>query len=218
MSTHSHRSSHSVLTASERVSLARYGKLLEVLTICWAGTEATVALWSASRTGSASLAGFGWDSVIEVLSALALWWRMSHEMNHERRHRSEQLSIKFAGICLLALSAYVFADACWHLYRHEHATVGRLGIAITAAAVVLMPVLSREKRRVGTSLHSHAMIADAKQTDFCMYQAAIVLLGLVSESVFGITWADSLAALVLVPILIRVGVLTLRGEHNCALH
>lgn len=198
--------------------MARYGKLLEILTIVWAGTEATVALWSARQTGSASLAGFGWDSVIEVLSAVALWWRMSHEMNHERRHQAERLSLRFAGICLLALSAYVFADACWHLYQHEHATVGKLGIGITAAAVILMPLLSREKRRVGTSLHSHAMLTDAKQTDFCMYQAVIVLLGLVSQTIFGIAWADSIAALVLVPILIRVGVLTLRGQHNCALH
>ena len=207
-----------VLDPIQRASLARHGKLLEVLTIVWAATEAITALWSASRTGSTSLAGFGWDSVIEVFSALALWWRMSREPDHHRRHSAEALSLRISGSCLLALGVFVLIDACRHLLLHEHASIGKLGIAVTAAAVILMPLLSREKRRIGKELHSHAMITDAKQTDFCMYQAAIVLLGIVMQAAFGITWADSIAALVLVPILFHVGILTLRGEHNCALH
>ena len=198
--------------------MARYGKVLEVATILWAATEASVALGSAARTGSVSLAGFGWDSLIEVVSAVAVWWRMTHEMNHTQRHRAERISLKISGSCLFALGAYIFLDAGLRLYRHEYASVGTAGLAITAAAVVTMPVLSREKRRVGTALSSHAMMTDANQTDFCMYQAGIVLFGLLMHLLFGIVWADSVAALVLVPILIRAGVLTLRGEHCCAHH
>ncbi len=204
--------------AESRASLARYGKALEVFTIAWAATEAGVALWSSARTGSVSLAGFGWDSLIEVSSAIAVWWRMSHEMNHERRHQAEAMSLKISGSCLVVLAAYIFCEACLRLYRHEYAGVGTTGIVLTAAAAVAMPLLSREKRRVGRGLSSHAMMTDAKQTDFCMYQAIIVLAGLLCHSLFGITWADSVAALVLVPILLRAGVLTLRGEHSCAHH
>ncbi len=204
------------LSDSRRSSFARYGKLLEVFTILWAATEAGVALWSSVHTGSTSLAGFGLDSVIEVLSALAIWWRMSHEMNHERRHHAERLSLTLAGCCLVALGVYVLGAACLHLYRHEQAEAGRLGIAITAAALVTMPLLSREKRRVGQALHSHAMVTDAKQTDFCTYQAAIVLLGLLVQRLFGIHWADSVAALVLVPLLLRAGWLALQGRHYCS--
>ena len=104
------------------------------------------------------------------------------------------------------------------LYRHEYAEVDAAGVVITAAAVVVMPLLSREKRRVGTVLSSRAMMADAKQTEFCMYQGAIVLLGLLAHAYLRITWADSAAALLLVPILARAAVQTFRGEHCCALH
>ena len=206
------------LIPARRASLARYGKGLEVFTMIWAATEAGVALWSASKSGSVSLAGFGWDSLIEVVSAYALWWRMSHEMNHHRRHQAERVSLRISAACLFALGSYILIDASLRLYRHEYAGVGAAGVAITAAAVVAMPLLSREKRRVGHALGSNAMMTDAKQTDFCTYQAGIVLLGLLAHAVFGITWADSAAALALVPILIRAAVLTLRGEHCCAYH
>ncbi len=202
----------------DRASLARYGKGLEIFTIVWAATEAGVALWSGLRTGSVSLSGFGWDSLIEVISALAVWWRLSQEMHHHRRHQAEKISLRISGTCLFALAAYVLADALWRLYRHESAGIGVAGIVITAAALVMMPLLSREKRRVGNALSSRAMMTDAKQTDFCMYQAGIVLLGLIAHKLFGITWADSAAALVLVPILARAAVLSFRGEHCCALH
>lgn len=206
------------LPDTRRASLARYGKALEVFTVVWAATEAAVALWSSARTGSVSLAGFGWDSLIEVVSALAVWWRMSHEMNHRRRHQAETVSLRISGSCLLALAAYVLVEAILRLYRHEYAGVGVASIVITAAAVVVMPLLSREKRRVGNALASNAMMTDARQTDFCMYGAAIVLLGLAAHALFGINWADSVAALVLVPILVNAGVMTFRGEHCCAQH
>lgn len=207
------------LHSEERARLARYGKALEVFTIVWAATEAGVALWSSLRTGSVSLAGFGWDSLIEVASALAVWWRLSHEMDNRRRQRAEKVSLRIAGSCLAMLSAYILVEACLHLYRHEEDHVGVAGIVITAAAVLVMPLLSREKRRVGNALASRAMMTDAQQTDFCMYQAGIVLLGLLAHSIFGVRGTDSLAALVLVPILFRAAVLSFRGEHcGCAHH
>lgn len=198
--------------------MASYGKLLEIITVVWAATEASIALWSAAGTGSISLAGFGWDSLIEVVSAVAVWWRMSHEMDHHRRHLAEKISLRISGSCLYALAAYILIDACLRLHRHEYAGVGAAGVGITAAAVVAMPLLSREKKRVGGALASQAMVTDAKQTDFCMYQAGIVLFGLLAHALFGVAWADGVAALVLVPILVRAAVLTFRGEHCCAHH
>lgn len=154
------------LSQDRRASLARYGKTLEVLTILWGATEAAVALWSAVATHSVSLTGFGLDSVIEVFSAVAVWWRMSHEMNHERRHHSERVSLRITGILLLCLAAWVLFDASRHLVRRESHSVGALGIAVTAAALVCMPLLSREKRRIGAALSSRAMLTDAKQNGF----------------------------------------------------
>ena len=206
------------LTDVERSRIARWGRSLEMFTIVWAGTEAAVALWSAARTGSVSLAGFGWDSVIEVCSAVAVWWRMSHEMSHHHRHRAEHLSLRIAGWCLLALGAFVCCDSLRRLWFHEHAGIDLAGLLITSAAVVTMPILAWQKRKVGAALHSRAMKTDAQLTDFCMYQAGIVLFGMLCFRFLHLWWADSAAALILVPILFRASWLTFRGEHCCALH
>jgi hypothetical protein len=94
-----------------RAASARRGKQLEAFTILWASIEAGVALYAATKDHSISLAGFGFDSVIEVVSAIALLWRMSHEMNHHRRHQAEAVSLRIAGVCLLALAVYISCDA-----------------------------------------------------------------------------------------------------------
>lgn len=203
------------LTLQRRASLAKYGKVLGLLTIAWGVAEAALSLWSAAQTGSVSLAGFGLDSAIEVVSAVAVWWRMSQEMNHERRHQAERISLTVTGWCLCLLGFYVFAEASLHLYRHEQAQVGRLGLVVTTVALLCMPWLSREKRRVGYTLSSHAMVTDAKQSNFCAYLAAVVLLGLLCRSFLGIGWADGVAALILVPFLFRAAWLALHGEHYC---
>ena len=201
---------------AERKAVARRGRQLEIFTVLWGIFEASVALFAAKKAGSISLAGFGLDSLIEVVSAVALLWRMSHEMNHHKRHQAERISLKIAGVCLLALGTYVLAQASYGLWRGQEASADWVGISITAAALVFMPLLSRAKRRVGRALGSSAMMTDAKQTDFCMYQAAIVLFGLLMHRVFGISWADNAAALVLVPLLYRAGFLALKGVNCCS--
>ena len=205
------------LSLDARAELARRGRWLEIFTVVWGCAEAAIALTAAAKDGSISLAGFGWDSTIEVISAIALLWRMSHEMNHHRRHHAELVSLRVAGVCLLFLGVYVLGDASYDLWKGHHAQTGWLGIAVTSAALVFMPLLARAKRKVGRSLGSPAMLADAQQTDFCMYQAAIVLFGLLMHTLFRIDWADSVAALLLVPLLIRAGILSLQG-HNCCAH
>ncbi|MFT4111332.1 cation transporter [Silvibacterium sp.] len=203
---------------SDRASLARRGSYLEILTIVWAIAESSVALVSAWRSGSISLAGFGFDSLIEVVSGATLMWRMSHEMEPQRRHQAEHISLRIAGACLFALAAYVGAEAVFNLVQHRLQETSWSGIGITAAAVIFMPLLSRAKRKVGEALDSAAMMTDARQTDFCMYQAVIVLFGLAVHTVFGIARADSAAALVMVPFLVRSGILSLKGEACCMHH
>lgn len=213
-----------VLTASpaltadgvDRAALARRGKQLEVFTIVWAAFEATVALAGAHREHSISLAGFGWDSCIEMLSGAAVYWRMTHEMDHKRKHQAEKVSLQIAGTCLYALAAYVLVESILTLrYGGEHSP-GWTGIAITLAALISMPVLTHYKRKVARGLNSRAMMADASQTNFCAIQAAIVLAGLLIRSAFGIAWADGVAGLVLVPFLVRAARGSFRGEACCS--
>jgi divalent metal cation (Fe/Co/Zn/Cd) transporter len=205
-------------TELDRAGIVRRGRDLEILTILWAGFEAGIALFTAFLTNSLALTGFGLDSFIEMVSAAAILWRLSHEMDEHRRHRAEHISLRIAGGCLLTLGGYVLIEASANLWNHRVSGISPLGILITGAALFFMPLLSQAKRRVGRALDSEAMMTDAKQTDFCMYQAAIVLLGLLVHALFGIGWADNAAALLLVPLLVRAGVLSLRGESCCAHH
>ena len=175
-----------------------------------------MALAGAYREHSVSLAGFGWDSCIEMLSGAALYWRMTHEMDHDRKHRAEQVSLKIAGWCLYALAAYVLIDAVYSLLRGGETSPGWTGMAITAAALVSMPMLTRAKRKVARGLNSRAMMADAKQTNFCAIQAGIVLGGLLVRSVFHVASADAVAGLVLVPFLWRAAREALRGNACCS--
>jgi divalent metal cation (Fe/Co/Zn/Cd) transporter len=204
-----------LLGAMDRQLAARRGRQLEILTIVWGACEALIAIAAAYKGHSASLAGFGLDSVIEVVSASALIWRMSQEMDHHRRHRAEHMSLRIAGVCLFALAAYVFGASVWGLTHQLPVETNWLGIGITAAALIFMPLLSRAKRAVGRTLNSSAMMTDARQTDFCSYQAGIVLFGLAVHSALGYNWADSAAGLLLVPIIVHAGVLSLRGQHCC---
>lgn len=199
----------------ERAALARRGRQLEIVTVIWAAMEATVALIGAHREGSVSLAGFGWDSCIEMLSGAALYWRMFHEMNHERKHQAEKVSLKIAGGCLFALAAYVLVGSVLALRFGGSESTGWTGIAITTAALFSMPLLTRAKRKVARGLNSRAMMADASQTNFCAIQAGIVLVGLLVRSVFHVGWADAVAGLVLVPFLLRAGRDAMRGVACC---
>jgi divalent metal cation (Fe/Co/Zn/Cd) transporter len=208
------------LTFSEvdRAGIVRRGRHLEIFTIFWAGLEAAIALLIAFNANSLSLTGFGFDSLIEMVSGAALLWRLSHEMDEACRHRAERISLQIAGTCLLMLGGYILIEACTNLWNRGSSATSWAGIVITTAALVFMPLLARAKRNVGRALDSEAMMTDAKQTDFCMYQAAIVLFGLLVHAVFGIGWADSAAALLLVPLLIRAGIVSLRGEPCCTHH
>jgi divalent metal cation (Fe/Co/Zn/Cd) transporter len=188
------------------------GRRLELFTIVVTAAEAALGLWSAWQAHALSLAAFGLDSLIELASAVALLWRLQHQNNPHRRELAEQRSLRIAAFCLLALAAYVLVGALLELRSGAPATANLLGIVITAAALLLMPLLARGKRRVAALLDSDAMFADSRQADFCALQALIVLLGLVAARWWNIRWADSVAALLLVPLIAREGVRALQGK------
>jgi divalent metal cation (Fe/Co/Zn/Cd) transporter len=203
--------------SESRARLAKRGKRLEWLTIVWNSLEALVSLAAGLLAGSVSLVGFGFDSLIELTSGAALLWRMSADADEERRERVERTSLRIVGGCFLALAAYLVVDSVKTLLLHEAPEHSPIGIAITAAALVVMPLLARAKRTVGKRLGSAAMLADSKQSKFCVWLSAIVLAGLVLNAAFGMWWADPAAALVMVPIIAREGVEGLQAKA-CRCH
>jgi divalent metal cation (Fe/Co/Zn/Cd) transporter len=195
-----------------RASIARRGRRLEYFSIGWNLLEGLVAIVAGWIAGSISLVGFGIDSFIEVTSAAVLLWRMSVDADILRQERNERLALKIVGSCFLALSAYIGYESVGDLVRRQAPEHSLPGIILAGASLLVMPLLSRAKRKVGTALGSAAMHADAKQTDFCVYLSAILLVGLLLNALFGLWWADPIAALVMVPIIAKEGLDGVRGE------
>jgi divalent metal cation (Fe/Co/Zn/Cd) transporter len=199
----------------DRATLARRGKRLEYVTIAWNTVEGLASLISGMLAGSTALIGFGLDSVIEVVSGTALLWRLHHETDERHRASTERIALRIVGSCFIVLSLYLSLDSLQSLISKKAPEHSIWGIGVAIAALVAMPLLARAKRNVARPLGSGALRADAKQADFCMYLAAIVLGGLVLNLWLGWWWADPLAGLMMVPIIAREGWSTLQGK-TCA--
>ena len=192
----------------------RRGRWLEYVTVGWNSLEGIIAIGAGLVAGSIALVGFGFDSVIEVASGVALLWRL-HMDAPEKRERAEQVALKVVGVSFLALAAYVAFDALKSLVTREPPEASYVGMAVATLSLIVMPLLARAKRRVAAKINSRAMQADSRQTDICAYLSAILLGGLILNALFGWWWADPAAALVMTPIIGKEGVAALRGETCC---
>ncbi len=202
-----------VASTSRTVALLR-ARRLEQFTLAWNTLEAIVSLIAGLLAGSAALIGFGLDSVIENGSAMALLWRLrnANETTPLQRERAERGALRVIGILFLLLAIYIAVDSTLMLFRHVVPERSKIGILMTAASVVVMPLLGRAKRRTAAQLASGALRSDSRQSDFCAYLAGITLGGLVLNAAFGWWWADPLAALLMTTIIAREGVSALRGQ------
>ena len=200
---------------TDRQHSAARGKRLEYFTIGWNTLEGLIAIMAGAAAGSISLVGFGVDSFIEVASGSALLWRMSVDADECRRARTERSALRMVGVCFLGLAAYVGYEAVRDLIGKDAPEHSLPGILLACASLVVMPLLSRAKRRIGTALGSAAMHADARQTEFCTYLSAILLCGLLLNTTWGLWWADPVAALLMVPIIAKEGIDGLRNKACC---
>jgi len=204
-------------TVTDRAVIALRGRRLEYFTIVWNALEGLVALIAGTIAGSISLVGFGVDSFIEVTSGAALLWRMSVDANALTRERNEKVALRIVGICFLALAAYIAYDSISDLVLKHAPDRSVPGIALASVSLIVMPLLSRAKNTVGNALGSAAMNADARQTEFCAYLSAILLIGLLLNAIWGLWWADPLAAALMAPIIGKEGIERLQTRRcgNC---
>jgi divalent metal cation (Fe/Co/Zn/Cd) transporter len=198
-----------------RQAMVLRGRRLEYFTIAWNSLEGIVAVAAGVMAGSVSLVGFGTQSFIEVISGTALLWRMSVDAQEHRRERTEQMTLRIVGACFLAVAAYVGCEAVSNLLQKRAPAHSILGIIIACVSLVVMPLLTRAKRRVGAQLESAAMNADARQTELCAYLSAILLAGLLLNALANLWWADPISGLIMVPIIAKEGVEGLRGKPCC---
>jgi divalent metal cation (Fe/Co/Zn/Cd) transporter len=196
----------------ERTATVRHGRRLEYFTIAWNALEGLVVVVAGAIAGSISLIGFGIDSFIEVTSGSVLLWRMSVDAEVQRREMNEKRALRIVGVCFLLLAAYIMYESVLDLWSRRASEHSIPGIILACVSLIVMPLLSRAKRKVGRALSSAAMQADAKQTEFCTYLSATLLAGLLLNTLFGQWWADPVAALIMVPIIAKEGIEGLQGK------
>ena len=197
-----------VITVERRGRLHRRVRLIVAFTITYNIIEAVVAITAGAMASSAALIGFGLDSVIEVLSAVAIAWQFTRK----DPERWEKVTVRAIGIAFFALAAYVSVDAVLTLTGAEEVDHSPLGIGIATASLLIMPMLAWFEFRTGRELGSRSVQADAKQLLLCIYLSGTVLVGLLLNALVGWMWADSVAALVIAVLAIREGVEAWRGD------
>ncbi|WP_136709085.1 cation transporter [Agromyces sp. H66] len=196
------------ISDERRATLHRRVRLIVAFTIGYNVIEAIVALSAGAVASSAALIGFGLDSVIEVLSAIAVAWQFTRR----DPERWEKPTVRAIGIAFFALAAYVIVDALLTLAGVQQVEHSPLGIGIATVSLLVMPALAWIEFHTGRELGSRSVMADSKQLLLCMYLSGTVLVGLLLNSLFGWMWADSVAALVVAGLAIREGVEAWRGD------
>jgi divalent metal cation (Fe/Co/Zn/Cd) transporter len=191
---------------SSRASLLRRGVVLEGLTVGYNALEGVVAIAAGLAAGSVALTGFGIDSVIEVASGGLLWWRLRAELRSSVvGPTAEARSARWAGILLLALALYIVVESARRLITRDRPEESLVGIVLMMLSLIVMPLLARAKLRMAQALDSRALRADAQETIVCAWLSLTTLIGLGLNAALGWWWADPVAALAMVPLIVREG-------------
>lgn len=196
------------LATERRERLHRRVRFIVAFTITYNVIEAIVAITAGMLASSAALIGFGLDSVVEVLSAVAIAWQFTRK----DPERWEKATVRAIGLAFFALAAYVSIDAILSLISQEGPEHSPLGIGITALSLLVMPLLASFEIRTGRELGSKSVLADARQLMLCVYLSGAVFIGLILNSLFGWWWADSVAALIVAALAIREGIEAWRDD------
>lgn len=203
--------------ALKRAALIQRAFRLEWLTIIWMMVETAVAIGAGLAAHSLLLFAFGIDSIIEIVSACVLIWRLSVELRRGRAfsEAAERRASRIAGALLFALALYVVAGAAWGLWEHRGAEFSTPGLILTVAAIPIMYVLSRQKLVLAEQLGSRALRADAIESITCGWLSFVVVIGLVAQLALGAWWIDSVASLAIVYFLIKEGREAWNGGECC---
>lgn len=189
------------ITLNSHVVSVRKGVNIEYASLIWMMIEAVVAISAGVIAHSLALVAFGADSVIEIVAGSVLLWRLTIEANGaslERVERAEKISSWVVGSALILLSVYIVVAAIHELWTHQGSQTSIIGVSLALVSGIIMPYLSRAKKRIGTEMGSKALRADGSCSIVCAYMAWIVLGGVALTALFGWWWIDSIAALGLV--------------------
>jgi divalent metal cation (Fe/Co/Zn/Cd) transporter len=202
--------------AAQVPRLHRRAVRLEQFSIAWMLIEAGVAVTAGVIAGSLALTSFGFDSVIELVSATLVLGRLRAELRGgQANERAERRVLRIIAVTFFALAAYVLIGSVIALATQAHPERSPVGIGLTVSSLLVMPLLGWRKRRTGSALRNPLVLADAAETILCATLAATTLLGLVLFTALGWWWADPVAALAVAWFAVREGREAWHGELAC---
>lgn len=192
--------------ARERDRLVRRGLRLAQATIAWNVIEAVVAVGAGIASGSLALVAFGFDSIIEVLSAWVVVWQFRGELRGGYDEDRERRALRLIAVTFFVLAGYVVVEAGRDLlFAGADAGESAAGIVLAGMSLAVMPTLAWAKRRTAAGLRSPTLRADAQETLLCAWLSAALLAGLALNAAFGWRWADPVAALAIAALAVKEG-------------
>lgn len=217
MSTHTEVRLDKGEVGSERDRFVARAFALEWMTLAWVVIEAAAGIYSGVQASSVSLTAFGLDSLIETASASLLLWRLDKELRHGQHFSktAERQASRIGGGLLFALAVYVVVAAVWNLWTGRGEEFSTVGLAVTAATIPVMYVLSKKKLAIAQQIGSKALRADAMESLTCGWLSTVVLFGLIVQLLGGWWWVDAVTSLGIVWLLIREGREAWRGDDCC---
>lgn len=184
-----------------RLTPLREARLAQVLTVGWMVIEASIAIVAGLVARSVALTAFGVDSGVELFSSVVVLHRLLQRSESEERGSlsgGERRASRLVGYALYALIAYILLSAVVSLVLRIEPQRSPVGIGLTVASLGIMAGLWRWRLALADRLGSPALRGDAACSMVCLYMAGVALAGLVMNQLFGLWWADPLAAVALI--------------------
>ena len=204
-------------TLGRKEKLHRRGLWLEWFTVAWNVVEAVVAIGVGLAVGSVALVGFGVDSGIEVISAVALLWRLLKARPYAsvpEESAAERKALYLVAATFFLLALYILYEAVGALLSGEGPESSAVAFVLPAVSLVIMPVLAYLKGRTGREMGSRALVADSVETWVCAYLSVALLAAVGLNAAFGWWWADPIGALAMLPVILWQGWETLEEARE----
>ena len=192
---------------------ARIVRLLSWFSLVWMVLEGALGLVAGGAAGSVSLIGWALSSAVEGLASIIVIWRFtgSRTLSETAEGRAQ----KAVAISFWLLAPYIGIQSVIDLATGHRAENSLLGIVLTAASLIIMPVLGIVKHRLGARLNSGATAGEGTQNLLCAATAAAVLIGLAGNALFGAWWLDPVIGLLVAAVAVREGREAWKGEDCC---